>query len=1417
VIRIFAEKKWKMIKNRLGKSVYKLIILFLWGLFPLSAQKVYLYSEYTGFKYFKNYSYREYRSVPQTTMIDQNSQGIIYVANQWGILEFDGASWQVIQIPPMLVFSLAIDDEDMIYVGGRGHIGFLAPDSKGVLQYMSLVDQLNDNYRNFPLVWPTYCVRDKIYFSNRNFLFQWDKKENKMNVWKPRYAFDNIFSLGDKFFIYDDKFGLMQIINGSLNPVPEGKTFAGKEVEMMVPYDSDGKRILIGTQFDGFYLYDGTQFVRFHTKADDYLRRNQLSYGIRLGACPGEFALTTMLGGIVIIDSHGNLKYIFNKNTGLQDNHVTYIFEDSQGVLWLALSKGISRLEYSSPFEIYDERLNLPGEVLSIMKHHGDLYVGTTSGLYFLSSLPSRGFQLVSDISNMCFSLLSIKKSILVGTNRGIFLVQHGQHDTKQKVLETSCGVLYRSPLHNHRIWVGTMQGLVALRMNIKNNLFQFMEEKKIENTNADIRAIVEDPKGNLWLSTLQKGVIKVDFPTDIHHPVVTWYNTSHGLPSGGVSVFFAAGHVMFTTNKGIFRFDQANNKFIPDRTLGDRFASGDRNAYPIVADQDKNIWFNSFGYNVQAIAQPDGSFFINSIPFRRIPPAFGPVIYPDPDDDSVWFGSADGLIRYNPRIKKNYQHEFQAIIRKVEMINKKTSFFEGHQSNPTNKSKPSFLTLKYKHRNLHITVAAPFFEDESRTTYQCFLEGHDKDWSSWTSETHGDYPDLSPGFYTFRVRARNIYEHLSSEDVFQFKILPPWYRTWWAFLCYAIGFFLVIYLAVKWRSRKLEQEKKHLEQIINERTKEIGDKNQQLEKQTLQLKNQSEQLKEMDKVKSRFFANISHEFRTPLTLIMGPLEQILSDSKDKELKQKAGLMLRNSKRLLTLVNQLLELARFDSGKMTLQASLQNIVSFLKSIVASFESLAIQQKLELIFQAEAEDISLYFDSEKLERVIFNLLSNAIKFTPPEGKIMVTVNKNLTKETNFPDGSLDISVRDTGIGILESQLEHIFERFYQASGSYENQQKGSGIGLALTKELVVLHHGEIHVRCSTGKEGKTSGTEFIVRLPMGKEHLKHGEIVDTPIPETKTPPLSIYKDKEFYEFPGLAIDTIKKEEEAVEKVGSDESDAVAEEAKGIDIEIESEIQGKNIILVVEDSIDMRNYIKCSLEPLYQVIEAANGKEGIQKAREIIPDLIISDIMMPEANGYELLGVLKRDITTSHIPIILLTAKASEESVIQGLEIGADDYITKPFNTKILAARIKNLIDLRCQIQLERKRRMALQPTEISVSSMDETFYKELQNILEKNLTDPEFNVEQLCKKLYMGRTSLYRKILALTGEPPTQFIRSYRLQRAAQLLKAHFGNVTEVAFAVGFSNTAYFTKCFKEKFHQLPSTLHASETHGSMSQ
>ena len=717
--------------------------------------------------------------------------------------------------------------------------------------------------------------------------------------------------------------------------------------------------------------------------------------------------------------------------------------------------------------------------------------------------------------------------------------------------------------------------------------------------------------------------------------------------------------------------------------------------------------------------------------------------------------------------------------------------------------------TIDYKDRkNFHFELAASFFDAEPAVEYRTMLEGHDDRWSPYLSGNSKDFSSLDAGLYTFRVQAKNVYGTLGSEAVFSFRVAPPWHQTYWAFFIYTAVLSFLVFLLVRWRSGKLEREKQKLERIVKERTKEIQErtgeikeKNQQLEEQTVKLKEQSEKLKEMDQIKSRFFANISHEFRTPLTLIMGPLEEMLSKVREKKDKKTLNLMLRNSQRLLGLINQLLELSKFESGKVKLQAAYLNIIPFLKGITAAFEAVADKNELDLTFRSEEENIELYFDAEKLEEVIFNLISNAVKFTPGGGRISVTAARGPGNKINFSSGGLEISVSDTGPGIPREQLAHIFDRFYQADSTHECHRKGSGIGLAIAKELVELHHGSIDVHSSVGK-----GTEFIARLPMGKEHLKPGEIVELPGP----PPLRkssgsiplIYKKAQESVVPGEA--------ETGQNNAAGVSTAAAEKSGPGGEEIDLLKPGREIILLIDDEADMRRYIRTALDPNYHVLEAKDGREGISRAQEIIPDLIISDVMMPGIDGYELCRQLKNNVNTSHIPVILLTARASEESVLNGLETGADDYITKPFNTRILCARIKNLIDLRRHMQHILNRETALQPVEIPVSKVDRKFIKKLQGVIDENISDPEFNIEQLRRKMEMSQPTLYRKIQAMTGESPTEFIRSYRLKRGAELLKNDFGTVLEVAFEVGFSSANYFTKCFKKKFHQLPTTYMAAE-------
>ncbi|MDQ1353210.1 MAG: hypothetical protein QG657_3516, partial [Acidobacteriota bacterium] len=1095
----------------------------------------------------------------------------------------------------------------------------------------------------------------------------------------------------------------------------------------------------------------------------------------------------TVLGGLVIIDSRGRVIDIFNKSNGLLDDNVRFVLEDNRGNLWLGLNDGISRIEYApSPVSFYDNRSGLSGIMLSIARGGGnkDLYVGTTGGLFVMephiSNSRQQNFIPVTGVVGSCFSLLAAGDSILAATTDGLF-----QLDTRDRrvarLTQLSSYVLLRSRADANRLWVGTRGCLQSFYLTTAAaggpNRWQL--EHSFENINQQVRSIVEE-KQSLWLSMPGKGVIRMDFPApgSIDNPGITAYNESHGLPPREVGVFTAGGRVRFGTEKGLYYFDDKNKVFHPDNLLGDSFADGSCNIFRLAEDARGHLWFHSKNMNYHAAPRPDGSFSIDSRSFSRIPQSQVNAIYPD--GEIIWFASNNSLIRYDTRIETAAPRDFPVFIRHLGAQDQ--LIFNGYDESKF------FPVLPFEERNIRFTFAAPFFQEEAKTGYSYFLEGYDKGWSNWSSETQKDYTNLDGGSYRFRVKAKNVYGDLGREALFQFKVLPPWYRTWWAYLCGALLVFLLVFLTVRWRSAQLVREKERLEEIVKNRTR-------QLEMQALQLEGQAMKLQEMDKVKSRFFANISHEFRTPLTLIMGPLEQISAgagDMKPRRLEDYSGMMLRNARRLLTLINQLLDLAKFDGGKMKLRASRQNIIPFLQNILASFQLMAAQKKVSLSFHADEEEILPYFDAEQMEKVFYNLLANAMNHTPPKGTVTVGVVGVGRRRPGDSPGMLEITVRDTGTGIPADQMAHIFDYLFQAArpeGAKNWIPAGTGIGLALTREIIQLHGGSIDV---ASREGKDGGTVFTVQLPMGNAHLTPGEIV---------------------EVPGGPVDF--EPVEFIETIPMNETEAAVEDSEADDLTDGNEpAEGdRKVVLVVEDNADVRLYIRGSLEPGYRVVEAPNGRQGIAAARKHYPDIVISDIMMPGVDGYELCRVLKKDVATSHIPIILLTARTQEENVLQGLECGADDYVTKPFNTQILMARVKNLVDLRRQLQEKYKREMRLQPAEIPVSSVEQEFMKDLQKAMEANLSDPEFTIDRLADLLYMSRATLNRKIRALTGESANRYIQVYRLKRGAQLLKSNFGNVTQVAFEVGFSSTPYFAKCFKEIFHQPPQVYQATSASG----
>ncbi|NAS10605.1 ATP-binding protein [Poritiphilus flavus] len=521
---------------------------------------------------------------------------------------------------------------------------------------------------------------------------------------------------------------------------------------------------------------------------------------------------------------------------------------------------------------------------------------------------------------------------------------------------------------------------------------------------------------------------------------------------------------------------------------------------------------------------------------------------------------------------------------------------------------------------------------------------------------------------------------------------------------------------------------------------------------------------REFAQLRSRFFANVSHEFRTPLTLILGPLKDLLSSpSEDPEHKQSYELMKRNGEKLLGLVNQLLDLAKLESGTLPLQISEDNLNTSLKTIAASFDSWA--EHKNIAFQADISDaIAMgWFDGDALEKIINNLLSNAFKFTPENGSVHFRA--SLVNSTQDGSESVKIEVKDTGTGMSGPEMDKIFDRFYQSDAFRNGTKTGTGIGLALVKELTELHHGSISVDSELSK-----GTTFTLTLPIAKAAFDVKEIVSIRSITTASKDTGI---RSSYQSPEVQSDQPAKKD-------------------------------LPLLLVVEDNDDVRRYIKKQLYQEYNIQEAVNGSEGFNIAERTIPDLIISDVMMPDMDGLSLCKKLKEDEKTSHIPIILLTALASQVSKVEGIETGADAYIVKPFDKKELRARIKNLIAQRKKLREKYSRQLSLQPKALAVTSADERFLEKLVTLVEKHLDDSTFSVEDLAGEIGMSRTQLFRKMRALIDQSPQDFVRDFRLKRAAQLLQKKAGNVSEIAYQVGFNNLSYFTKRFKELFGQTPS-------------
>ncbi len=998
------------------------------------------------------------------------------------------------------------------------------------------------------------------------------------------------------------------------------------------------------------------------------------------------------------------------------ENDIQDFCQSKSGTVWIATPGGLWAFDKKSEkFTLYQHNPKNPkslshNDVRCVFEDiHGDIWIGTADGLNKFDR------------------------------NNGFISHKHDPHNENN----LSNNSIHRiSGTSNGNLVIGTWFGLNIFNPH-SQKCMRYLSDPDNPNSISDnaIMSVMTDSEGIIWIGTQKAGLNRFDpnsgqfihYKNDPENPLSISSNsilTIFEYPINHQNTLWIG-----TDGGGLCQFNKKTGTFIR-YTKKDGLRDNIVNC--ITADFGGNLW----------VATQQGISILNldTMAFKNfemgiiIPRAIH-ACFTDQTGEIFW-GGWFGMARFFPDSITLNSYLPSIVLTDFKVNNQPVHL-------DTVISYNNALKLTYKENFLSFEFAALDFNRPLSNLYSYKMEGIDQEWIiTDVSRRYAAYTDLDPGEYVFHVKGSNN-DGIWNEEGTSLKIIitPPWWKTNLAYGFYLLLVVLVIYGA--WRFQLNRISMRH----------------------DLEIKQlRAEKLEEVDRMKSRFFANISHEFRTPLTLILGPISKMIERVKDHETKQELNMMQRNARSLLRMINQLLDLSKIEAGRMTLHARPENIVTLLNHIVQSFESQAKLKNIQLVFQAEQENIPAYIDREKLETIVNNLLSNAFKFTPEGGSVVVEI--SLTPLSIPPLdkggklGGVGINISNTGTGIPPDRLPHIFDRFYQVDDSYTREHEGTGIGLALTRELIELHCGKISIQSELNK-----GTTFTVILPLGKDHLNPEEMVEQPVEKS----LEYLKGEQYKE--------------------PEPSQSIPESSRQ---------KALSIVLIVEDNSDMRVYMHDCLASDYRIIKAVDGKDGLHRAIDKIPDLIISDVMMPKMDGFELCGRLKSDERTSHIPIILLTARASAESKIKGLELGADDYLIKPFDRTELRARVKNLIEGRHKLRTKFSQNIFIQPRDITVSSYDQKFLQRTMNIIEQYVSDAEFNVESFCKQIGMSRVQLHRKLRALTNLSTTQFMRTIRLRRAAQLIEQKYGNIAEIAYEVGFNKPSHFAECFRKQFGQLPS-------------
>ncbi|MCP9767843.1 response regulator [Lacihabitans sp. LS3-19] len=1328
------------------------------------------YSQSSTYR-FKNFTTDIGLSHHHVTCSVEDKTGFIWVGTIEGLNRFDGYSFRPFfhsetdstSISSNRIHTLILDQEGQLIIGSNNGL--------------DIYDEINNSFSKIPLKTPNGDFSDasindlkrdekgNIWVSSNNGLFVLDKNKHITKHYTKGLLQGNIIGhlLIDKeqnVWIGEPKvISKLNIKTGKITRFPITERFKIDKDPPVNAIIQDSKgRIWFASNQAGFSLLnqESQKFEYYPLKSigpNDVLRN-------RVRAIKEDDKGRLWLGtfdGLIIFDpdSDYETKIVNDHNNpySISDNGITSLESDSHGNYWLGLYHGgISYFDKNfnifNHYQYTGDNKGLSYNVISFIteSEEGKIWIATDRGGLNLFDSKSQTFQFFNQKNTPSGSASNHIMELEIGKNGNVWIgTLYGgvfNFDLKTKTFSPiNYNVADPNDLgykrikglkvdHKGNLWIAHAMGLhyydVKQHKTLKNA--SELNGVKIQNT---INEIFEDSKNNIWLAINQPdGLLKLDDEN--------WEYKKYPIPN--INCIFEDKDYIWlgTSNKGLYRLDtkteSIKNFKSPD------FAN--KNILGILDDDLGNLWLSSseglflFNKKSEKYLGLQRAHGIKNDVFKR-------RAYLKSKDGNMYFGGLNGMISFNPKLINE-----GVISPKIEITDLSigSNTKQGNLGNTLlgELNNSHLLKLDYDQNTLFIDFAALNFSQPERTEYAYKLEGFD-DWNYIGTDRKATYTNLDPGTYYFKVKATNSNgEWVSESTAIKITISqPPWF-SWWAYLIYAITLTGLYFL---------------IKEIISNRIKL---------KNELRLEHyKNEEEKKLHEMKYRFFTNVSHDLRTPLTLILGPLGKLLETHQgDNAVRNLYTTAYKNAEHLLRLVNQLMDFRKLETDHNQLVVAKGNIVLFIHEIFLSFQEQARIRKIQYNFSTEDDNISMYFDRDKIEKVFYNLLSNAFKFSPDGSEIGLDISFEGNQSEEFPEGFLKIVISDQGLGIPENEIESIFNRFTQSSQSESLVENSTGLGLDIAKGFVKLHKGSIGVQSE-----KNKGSKFSVLLPLGSKHFDHQQI-DKHFKNSESE--DHYQESDFDT--SLPVQTVDEKSKALQ----------------------------DLILIVEDNLDIQAYLQGIFSPNYRIITSANGEDGLEKAIEHLPDLIISDVMMPKMNGIELCSSLKRDLKTSHIPIILLSARTSLIFKVNGLETGADDYVGKPFTPQILELKVKNLIEGRKKLRERFVKEFNLSPKELAVNTADERFLEILIEGVEKNMKNPDFGIEFLGKEVKMTRGHLYRKVKAMTGMTASEFVRFVRLRYAANLLKNSLLNINEICYEIGFQDPNYYRKCFKKMYGVSPS-------------